>query len=506
MVIFSDELPRFPKEALRDRIVVALCRSRGSGLYRQRARVYEDTDLVICFDALSYERLSLLHPLVAQAADLGHAMRIAQRFVQAVQRGARFQAPQLAPLPDSPDRRVVMLQTGDFLFGGLENVIIDLARRLNASGFEAIVGTTGLLSPEGARSLADAGLEHVALPPSREQLTQVLRERRVALVNAHYSIALAEASHEAGIPFVQTLHSPYFWLDDAERERWQRADCVTAAYTCVSAIVACFADLNLGLSPSKMVVFPNGCHAATAPPSTPEESARLRAELGIGPDEAVFVNVGSLYPVKGQHLLLEAFAEIAPECPRCRLVFVGGQLREECGDRLRAFVTAHGLESQVAFVGRRGDVHRFLDLATALVMPSFSEGWSLAISEALRRGTPVVSTEVGAAVEQLRGTPGILLPAAFDDWRTLTLADFDQALLGNSGVDRVRRALADALRELATMERIPHRPTVGYGCQSPEEAYQRHVALFGHLLAGGAPRDLRWISHLPQRQSKYLES
>jgi hypothetical protein len=29
---------------------------------------------------------------------------------------------------------------------------------------------------------------------------------------------------------------------------------------------------------------------------------------------------------------------------------------------------------------------------------------------------------------------------------------------------------------------------------------------FGHLLAGGAARDLRWSSHLPQRQSKHLES
>ncbi len=348
-----------------------------------------------------------------------------------------------------------------------------------------------------------------ALPPSPEPLAQALRERRVALVNAHYSVALAQASAAAGIPFVQTVHSPYFWLDDLERERWQRADGLTAAYACVSAIVACFADLNLGLSPSKMVVFPNGCHAATAPLSTSEEDSRLRAELGIGADAAVFVNVGSLYPVKGQHLLLEAFAEIAPECPHSHLVFVGGQLNEDYAKQLRELVAAHGLESRVRFTGRRDDVHRFLDLATALVMPSLSEGWSLAISEALRRGTPVVSTEVGAAVEQLRGTPGRLLPAAFEDWRTLRLTDFDLALRGASDAPRlwqVRRALADAMRELAAEARLPHRPTVGYGCQSPEEAYGRHVALFGHLLAGGAARDLRWSSHLPQRQSKHLES
>ncbi|HCF59454.1 MAG TPA: hypothetical protein DFS52_15855, partial [Myxococcales bacterium] len=301
-----------------------------------------------------------------------------------------------------------------------------------------------------------------ALPPSPEPLAQALRERRVALVNAHYSVALAQASAAAGIPFVQTVHSPYFWLDDLERERWQRADGLTAAYACVSAIVACFADLNLGLSPSKMVVFPNGCHAATAPLSTSEEDSRLRAELGIGADAAVFVNVGSLYPVKGQHLLLEAFAEIAPECPHSHLVFVGGQLNEDYAKQLRELVAAHGLESRVRFTGRRDDVHRFLDLATALVMPSLSEGWSLAISEALRRGTPVVSTEVGAAVEQLRGPPGRLLPAAFEDWRTLRLTDFDLALRGASDAPRlwqVRRALADAMRELAAEARLPHRPT-----------------------------------------------
>ena len=336
-----------------------------------------------------------------------------------------------------------------------------------------------------------------ALPPSPEPLAQALRERRVALVNAHYSVALAQASAAAGIPFVQTVHSPYFWLDDLERERWQRADGLTAAYACVSAIVACFADLNLGLSPSKMVVFPNGCHAATAPLSTSEEDSRLRAELGIGADAAVFVNVGSLYPVKGQHLLLEAFAEIAPECPHSHLVFVGGQLNEDYAKQLRELVAAHGLESRVRFTGRRDDVHRFLDLATALVMPSLSEGWSLAISEALRRGTPVVSTEVGAAVEQLRGPPGRLLPAAFEDWRTLRLTDFDLALRGASDAPRlwqVRRALADAMRELAAEARLPTVVVIAA------------AIFFGHLLAGGAARDLRWSSHLPQRQSKHLES
>jgi glycosyltransferase involved in cell wall biosynthesis len=77
-------------------------------------------------------------------------------------------------------------------------------------------------------------------------------------------------------------------------------------------------------------------------------------------------------------------------------------------------------------------VSAVLAAADAFVLDSFFEGWSLASTEALSAGLPVVLSEVGGAREQVgeNGLRGFLVPnpAGGDpdaiDWRTIGRARF----------------------------------------------------------------------------------
>jgi glycosyltransferase involved in cell wall biosynthesis len=124
----------------------------------------------------------------------------------------------------------------------------------------------------------------------------------------------------------------------------------------------------------------------------------------------VVVNVGRLHPVKGQDVLLRAFAVISERVPEARLWFVGNG-----GERgvLEELARRYGISDRVHFLGELGreEVRATLARAALFVLPSRSEGLPLALLEAMAVGLPAVATDVGGVAEVIRSAEeGRLVP------------------------------------------------------------------------------------------------
>ena len=52
-----------------------------------------------------------------------------------------------------------------------------------------------------------------------------------------------------------------------------------------------------------------------------------------------------------------------------------------------------------------------LDAVDAFVFPTYSEGFSLALAEAMARGLPCIVTDVGANADMIENNGGIVVPA-----------------------------------------------------------------------------------------------
>lgn len=131
--------------------------------------------------------------------------------------------------------------------------------------------------------------------------------------------------------------------------------------------------------------------------------------ISLQPDPAIMsssssdavrvVFVGRLLPQKGLLDLLHAWAAVKARATRpvmLRLIGDGPQR-----DELRALALTLGLGETVEFVGYSGDVPAELAKADLFVLPSYGEGNSNAILEAMRAGLPIISTRVGGTPIQV---------------------------------------------------------------------------------------------------------
>lgn len=102
--------------------------------------------------------------------------------------------------------------------------------------------------------------------------------------------------------------------------------------------------------------------------------------------------LGRLHPCKGVMDLAEAYRRMAGEVA-VDLVVVGPDWGE--GRSLRRFAAAHGLMDRIHLVGAIPGTEKVAALrdASCFCLPSFNEGCSIAVLEALAAGIPVVITE-----------------------------------------------------------------------------------------------------------------
>ena len=138
-------------------------------------------------------------------------------------------------------------------------------------------------------------------------------------------------------------------------------------------------------------------------------SLRISRRL-VGKDIILFL--GRLHFKKGLDLLVKAWAAIARDYPTATLVFAGPD-SENSVSAIRQLIDDQGLSHQVVFTGMLAGNLKWsaFAAATAFVLPSYSEGLSVAVLEALCMGVPVIISENCHLPEVATQGAGWVVPA-----------------------------------------------------------------------------------------------
>ena len=165
---------------------------------------------------------------------------------------------------------------------------------------------------------------------------------------------------------------------------------------------------RLGLRAQKLHVVYNG--VALSRQATPDGS-RIRAELGLSEGTLLVCSVGNIRVAKGYDHLIRAAALMARDHPEIHFL-VAGEGKGHLWEELHALREEVGVQDTVHFLGFRPEAHAVLASCDLFLLPSTSEGFSIATIEAMVQGIPIIATRSGGPEEIV--TPdvdGVLIPA-----------------------------------------------------------------------------------------------
>ncbi|HIA14893.1 MAG TPA: glycosyltransferase family 1 protein [Nitrospirales bacterium] len=227
------------------------------------------------------------------------------------------------------------------------------------------------------------------------------------------------ASRLAGIPCITHVRADY-------TPRHIRHYRLKACQICIPVSKALGQSLERsGVDPARIRLLYSGIDLSRIAEN--HDSAAIKAQYQIDPGRVVIGSVGNLQAVKGYEFLIRAIAHIKTAIPSILCVIVGG------GDRpyaktLYALVRELDVSDHVVFAGFCDDVYPLLSVMDVFVLASISEGFGIALLEAMALNKPVVATSVGGIPEVvIHGETGLLV----NEKDSLALARAISHLLAN---------------------------------------------------------------------------
>ena len=334
-------------------------------------------------------------------------------------------------------------------FGGLERVVTDLAIGQKAEGLGVSVFSIKNAGELGAE-LEAAGVPVIWGGKQRGADWNTLKKLRAAalgagvdVVHAHkfmpsyYSAAALFASFRAPA-LVATCHDMGTRLANRKLRwmfRWSLSRCARVAMV-GAQVYDRYLQLNM-IQPERSVTVLNGIPVERFG-ITAQRRRTARAGLGLPEDALVLGTVGRLVALKNQGLILELLPELVSRHPNLYFALVGHGVLAET---LKSQAAALGIAERVVFAGERKDVSDLLPAFDVFVLPSLTEGLSIALLEAAATGLAIVASRVGGNPEIVHDRETGLLVAPANG------AELAGALSGLIGDPGLRERLGAAARE-----------------------------------------------------------
>lgn len=384
------------------------------------------------------------------------------------------------------------------LVGGAETVMSNLAVELQRQGATVTI-LTARWEPNWPAEIMHRGVPVIRLPQPRLRFWGTLRYmaavRRwlqqnsqqwdVAYVSMlkHDAHAAITAARKLGRPVVcraegAGLSGDVHWQVQANFGEAIRRRCYQAA-ALVAPSEAIHRELvAAGYQRQRIVQIPNG--VSVTPEAPPATAQRLQARnalaevtrgLATEPRTPVALYTGRLHEAKGLLDLVAAWPMVLEHFPTARLWLVGeGPQRAALAQR----ISEMELSGSVVLPGAFDSVDDLLVAADLFVLPSWEEGMSVSLLEAMAAGVPVVASDIpGNRALIQHGAEGLLVPTG------------DPERLAAAICESWQLPAEAATRAAAARLRVCEQYSVA-------KMAREHLELFARVLAGKPPASEDW--------------
>ena len=137
---------------------------------------------------------------------------------------------------------------------------------------------------------------------------------------------------------------------------------------------------------------------------------KLQKELGLQPNDVVFIFIGRQTHFKGFHLVIKAFMRIYHSKSNYKLLLLGDKDRIHTTGLNSTEEALIGIIPAIINIGWKANVANYLALADINVFPSTREGLPVNLMESLAMGVPIITNDSRGCRDVVKdGTNGIVL-------------------------------------------------------------------------------------------------
>jgi glycosyltransferase involved in cell wall biosynthesis len=253
-----------------------------------------------------------------------------------------------------------------------------------------------------------------------KQIRQVFTQQQYNLVNVSTPVAAFAARYalnnsrkQGKVKLIYTAQGFHFYQGGAPHKNaiFLGLEKIAGAWTDYLVVVNRedeSAAKRYGLiSPERVRYIPGtGLNLDRFNPNTISEAeiVRVRQDLGLTPEDSLFLSVAEFIPRKRPGDILKAFAQLGRS--QVYLAFAGNGLIFEEMQQLAAKL---GIQNQVHFLGRRKDIPILMRASVATLIASAQEGLPNCVMESLCMEIPVIGTEIRGTRDLLAGGNGLLV-------------------------------------------------------------------------------------------------
>lgn len=286
------------------------------------------------------------------------------------------------------------------------------------------------------------------------KIAEVCRRYDIDIIHTHYSVPHAAAAimarslHGTKAKVINTFHgtdvntlATNLNLREVMSHAIKQCDGLTA----VAKALAETARANYDLSAKQDIrVIYNWVDKQKFSPTQAKE---LR-DLFANNKEKIIIHMSNFREVKRIQDVISVFRGILKTVP-AKLLLIGDGPEQRIAHRL---ISRHKLINRVHVLGLQTNIARVLSVSDLFLLPSSSEGFSLAALESMSFGVPVISTKVGGMPEMIEHGRNGFLTEVGDTEGMITLA---REVLGDKELHaKISRAAIKTVNEKFNSKKI----------------------------------------------------
>lgn len=332
---------------------------------------------------------------------------------------SRYKAQKVMPFANN--KPTIAFQVNEMDKGGLEEVVLQLAtsKKIREKYNTVIISE---FSPKGylAEIIKKEGIPVYSFFKNTKNISKLVKTLNIKIAHFHYNISGIEEYKNLAVRTIYTIHNNYIWFNKEDTITRKKAYAFVDKFVAVSSQVKEYFCEKFKIDKSKVLVIPNGIKYQETKDLIPFS----KPEIGFDEEDFVFINIASFNPNKYHFAQLKALKEINKKYKNVKLLLIGNIHDEFYFEKVKEMISKLNLENNVKILGfvQKTDVYKFLKMSDCFIMTSLTEGFSIAMSEAMMVGKPMILTDVGGARDVIQNNDiGIVVPHAFQNMQDFNI-------------------------------------------------------------------------------------